>query len=50
MEPGKSLRDWQAEFLPRCYRSMVQQIGKPKEEINAFMLHASLAQAKLKRL
>ena len=48
MEPGKSLRDWQAEFLPRCYRSMVQQIGKPKEEINAFMLHAFPGSGKTK--
>lgn len=48
MEPGKSLRDWQAEFLPRCYRSMVQQIGKPQDEIKAFMLHAFPGSGKTK--
>ena len=48
MEPGKSLRDWLAEFLPRCYRSMVQQIGKPQDEIKAFMLHAFPGSGKTK--
>ena len=40
LEPGKPLRNWQEEFLPRCFRSMVQQIEKPTDEINAFMLYA----------
>ena len=40
LHPGKPLRNWQDEFLPRCFRSMIQQIEKPTDEINAFMLHA----------
>ena len=40
LPPGFELRKWQEEFLQRCYMSMVQQINKPKEDINAFILHA----------
>ena len=40
LPPGWELRKWQEEFLQRCYMSMIQQINKPKEDINPFILHA----------
>ena len=40
---GWTLRAWQEEFVNRYLSSAIQQINKPPSEINAFILHASLA-------
>jgi superfamily II DNA or RNA helicase len=40
LPPGRTLRDWQEDFVNRFYSSALQQIGKPPAEIQAFILHA----------
>ena len=47
LPPGWELRKWQEEFLQRCYMSMIQQINKPKEDINPLFFMLSLDQVKL---
>ena len=43
---GWKIRQWQHEVINRCYRSIVQQINKPPEDIKAFVMHAFPASGK----
>ena len=43
---GWKIRQWQHEVINRCYRSIVQQINKSPEDIDAFVMHAFPASGK----